>query len=155
MNARLKLNCPKGYTNDTLDFSKTYFSLFLDKNYDPTSNGIIFVTLSEKVSQTTSNYDVLGFYLTFILVIGKFLKSFIEGDDLKVVMTEMPEPEAIMNLCEGIKISRYRQDFVKEEHLYYVLIDLMRSPEILKSITKSSIRKLKEKALLEEKMKAE
>jgi hypothetical protein len=50
-----------------------------------------------------------------------------------------------------IKISRYRRDFVKEEYLFYVLIDLMRSPEIIKIITKSCIRKIKEKSEIEKK----
>ena len=57
-----------------------------------------------------------------------------------------------MDLCEGIKISRYRHDFVRymklifrEEHLYSVLIDMMRSPEILKMITKSTLQYLMDK----------
>jgi len=39
----------------------------------------------------------------------------------------------------------------REEHLYYVLIDMIRSPEILKLITKSSIRRLEERRKIEEK----
>ena len=57
----------------------------------------------------------------------------------------MPEPDKLINLCEGIKISRYQHLLAREEVLYYVLIDFMRSPEILKRLTKSSILYLKER----------
>jgi piezo-type mechanosensitive ion channel component 1/2 len=103
------------------------------------------------VSETTASYDVVGFYISFILVIGKVIRSIISGEETRIILTEMPEPESLMTLCEGIKISRYRRDFVKEEYLFYVLIDLMRSPEIIKIITKSCIRKIKEKSEIEKK----
>ena len=57
----------------------------------------------------------------------------------------MPEPEKIINLCEGIKQSRYSFELEKEEQLYYVLIEFMRSPDYLKMLTKSSLRQFKER----------
>jgi len=78
-------------------------------------------------------------------VVGSLVRSAIKGEAERIVFTEMPEPKKILNLCEGIKINRYRCEFEREEQLYYVLIDLMRSPEILKIITKSSIKFLLEK----------
>ena len=52
---------------------------------------------------------------------------------------ELPHPEKIVNLCEGIKISRYSYDFKNEEYLFTILIELMRSPDYLKLLTQSSI----------------
>ena len=51
----------------------------------------------------------------------------------------MVNPNRLFALCEGIKISRIRNDFLQEEKLYYLLIDLMRSPEIIKNMTQSSL----------------
>ena len=51
----------------------------------------------------------------------------------------MPYAEDIINLCEGILISRYSFDYDNEEKLYYILIDLMRSPDYLKILTESSM----------------
>jgi hypothetical protein len=112
---------------------------------DGLEQGIVFHTFSDKVSSTNTNYDVATFYISFILVVGRLVRGAISGEAERIVFTEMPEPMKILNLCEGIKIHRYRCEFEREEHLFYVLIDLMRSPEILKIITKSSIRVLLEK----------
>jgi hypothetical protein len=150
------LNCPKR-RNDSdipLSYSRSYFSFDIAKTLPNSSDyneesdtGIMFVTFSEKISETTSGYDVIGFYISFILVIGNLLRNLISGEETRIILTEMPEPEPLITLCEGITITRYKQDFKKEEYFYYVLIDLMRSTEIIKIITKSSLKRLKEKEL--------
>ena len=57
----------------------------------------------------------------------------------------MPDPKPLINLCAGIKISRYSFDLKKEENLYYILIEFMRSPEYLIMITKSTLDMLKKR----------
>ena len=129
-------------TKPMIDYTKSYYNLSF---FDPASlstQGLVFHTFSDKVSQTNTNYDVVTFYITFIFVAGRLIRGAISGEAERIVFTEMPEPMKILNLCEGIKISRYRCLFEREEHLYYVMIDLMRSPEMLKIITLSSIRVL-------------
>ena len=51
----------------------------------------------------------------------------------------MPHPEKLLNLCECVKISRYTYDFKKEEYLYNILIEIMRTPDFLKKLTQSNI----------------
>jgi hypothetical protein len=144
--ASLQFNCTYNETTHEVDYSTSYYTLTTKKDsLSSGEEGIIFHTFSDKISPTSARYDVLTFYITFILVIGNFIRGFISGEETKIVLTEMPEPDSLINLCEGIRISRYRFDFEREEYLYYVLIDYMRSPEILKLITKSSIKKLKER----------
>jgi len=153
----LKLNCPGLYLadnnlNTSIDYSRSYFSFAVSPDQSLSiGNGIYFVTFSDMISETTSSYDVLGFYISSIFVIGKVIRSFISGEETRIILSEMPQPENIMTLCEGVKISRYRRDFRKEEYLYYVLIDFMRSPEIIKIITKSCIKRLREKEEFEKK----
>ena len=101
--------------------------------------GIFFYILSDKVSTTTSGYSVITFYVTFILLVGNYVRNFFAGEAGKVYLTEMPECYDIIKLCEGIKIARYSYDFEQEENLYYNLIELMRNPENLKLLTKSSV----------------
>ena len=74
---------------------------------------------------------MVTFYISVIIVIGRLIRGAIYREAEKIVFTEMPEPRKILILCEGIKISRYKSDYEREQYLYYVLIDLMRSPEIL------------------------
>jgi hypothetical protein len=128
-----------------IDYTKSYFNLSIFNTPDKIERGIVFHTFSDKVSSTNTNYDVLTFYISFILVVGSLVRRAISGEAERLTFTEMPEPMKILNLCEGIKINRYRCEFEREEQLYYVLIDLMRSPEILKIITKSSIKSLLER----------
>jgi len=54
---------------------------------------------------------VLTFYITFILVIGNVLKRALSGGAERVILNEMPELQDVLNLCEGIKIYRYKHDF--------------------------------------------
>lgn len=63
----------------------------------------------------------------------------------KIVIDEMPYPDQLLNICDGIKLARYRNELVKEEELYYLLMDLFRSPEILKVMTKSSFKEIIDK----------
>jgi len=43
-------------------------------------------------------------------------------------------------LCETINVYRLKENYTKEEELYFLLIDIMRSPEQLKMITGSSLK---------------
>jgi len=91
-----------------VDYINSYFTLGYIND-----NGLEFHTFSDLISSSIASYDVLTFYLTFILVIGNFLRNGISGEAERVVLTEMPEPQDIMNLCEGIKLYRYKYDFEK------------------------------------------
>ena len=53
----------------------------------------------------------------------------------------MPRPDSLLLLCEGVLISRLENNIEREEELYYILIDIIRSPEVIKMITDSSIKK--------------
>ena len=101
--------------------------------------GIKFHVFSDKVSSTTSGQSILTLYVSFVLLVGTYVRNFFAGQPEKIILTEMPHNEEIMDLCEGIKISRYSYDFEEEEKLYYILIEIMRSPDILILLTSSSI----------------
>jgi len=61
------------------------------------------------------------------------------------MFTDLPHPEKIVQLCEGIQISRYSYNFKEEESLYTMLIELMRSPDYLKMLTESSLKELEKR----------
>ena len=62
----------------------------------------------------------------------------------------MPYCSKIIELCEGIQISRYSYDFEQEEKLYYILIEFMRSPDYLRYLTKSSVEQFNKRKKLTE-----
>ena len=76
--------------------------------------------------------------MSFVLLAGTYVRNFFSGQPTKITLTELPNPEAIINLCEGVLVSRYSFDYDQEEKLYYILIELMRSPDYLKILTESS-----------------
>jgi len=45
----------------------------------------------------------------------------------------------LIEICEGLTYYRAIKDLEKEELLLWELIDLMRSPEVLKQVTKSYV----------------
>jgi hypothetical protein len=139
----LNLKCNLTEQIPPVDYTKSYFTLRKYDQNDP-STGIVFHTFSDMVSKTSVSYNILTFYISFVIVVGRVIRGIIAGAAEKIILTEMPEPGPLINLCEGIKISRYRNDLERELHLYYVLIDFMRSPEILKKLTKSCLKHLRE-----------
>ena len=134
------------------NYLRSYFT-FETKNKKDQWEGLEFHVFNDKISETTSGYSVLTFYLTFILVAGSYVQDFLASEPEKIMFTELPHPKPIVDLCEGIKISRYSYDFRKEEELFTILIDLMRSPDLLKKLTQSSIDDFKKREEEENKNK--
>ena len=123
------------------NYLESYFTLkkVMKINGEIKEEGLKFHVFSDKVSSTISGKSILTLYISFVLVVGNYVRNFFAGQPEKIRLTEMPYPEEIVDLCEGIKLSRNSYKFKKEEKLYYMLIELMRSPEYLRYLTQSSI----------------
>ena len=132
-------------------YLESYFT-FGDAN-STEKEGLIFYIFSDKVSSTTSGYSIITFYVSFILIVGTYVRNFFAGQPSKISLTEMPYCKEIINLCEGIKVSRNSFDFEQEEKLYYILMELMRSPDYLKLLTESSVEQFNRRKELTEKEK--
>ena len=140
----LKFNCEeKNETKGDIEYYKSYFTFYRDVN--ETIKSLEFHTFSDKISEVTSGYSVITFYVTFVLLAGNYVRNFFTGAPEKIMLTELPDPRQLVNLCEGIKTCRYSFELEKEEQLYYVLIEFIRSPEYLRMITKSSVKMFKER----------
>ena len=110
--------------------------------------GIQYHVFNDKVSSSTSGYSILGFYSAFILVIGTYVSSFFNYNPEKIIIGEMPHPEKLLNLCECVKISRYTYDFKKEEYLFNILIEIMRTPDFIKKLTQSTMEQFQRRTAL-------
>lgn len=53
---------------------------------------------------------------------------------------EVPQPEVMFILIDAIEMARFQKDFLKEDILYYFMIELLRNPEDLKSLTGSMLQ---------------
>jgi len=89
----------------------------------------------------------MAFYIVVVLGVGKVVRSGLAARSEQIFIKDMPKPDSLLLICEGILISRLENNLEREEQLYFVLIDIMRSPEILKMITSSSLKKGKNQNL--------
>ena len=132
----------------------SYFNWNLFSNDDTNKNlGIEFITFSDFYSSFTFGMDVITFYVSFVVVVGRVIRSFFLGQSERIMYSEMVNPGKLFTVCEGIKISRFKKNFLQEEKLYYLLIDLMRSPEMFKNITLSSLIFIQENNIANEEIK--
>jgi len=51
-------------------------------------------------------------------------------------MIDMPDASQIVRVCEAIMLARSDEDLEEEMMLYHKLLDLVRSPEMIRMITK-------------------
>jgi len=108
-------------------------------------SGIEFITWSEQVTTVILGYTAFTLYISVVIVVGNFIKGVTRGGSTQIIISDMPEPDGLLNLCEGIIIYRLENDLKMEAELYYVLIDIFRSPEILKIITGNCLATIKKK----------
>lgn len=83
-----------------------------------------------------SNYGVIGLYVSLVLVIGRFVRMWIQGLSFKIMFVELPNPDVLLKLCLDIYMVRESGEFTLEEELFAQLIFLYRSPETLIKVTK-------------------
>ena len=105
------------------------------------SPNITFFTISEQYSPITFDFSVLTFYVSVVYVAGRLLRMLIGGSSSNLLLTDMPDPQPLIDLCEGVYIARMAGDLKKEERLYFELIDILRSPEVVKLVTGRSALK--------------
>jgi len=139
------------YTNIEKSYLESFFTFGVLGKHG--KEGLFFYILSDKISSSTSDYSVITFYITFILLVGNYVRNFFADSSEQIMFTEMPDCFDIINLCEGIKIARNSFNFEQEENLYYILMELMRSPDYLKFLTKSSVDQFNKRKKLTEKSK--
>jgi hypothetical protein len=52
----------------------------------------------------------------------------------KIYIEDAPFTHDILNICQAVYIYRFRRNYVQEEYVYQLLIDIMRSPEMIKEM---------------------
>jgi hypothetical protein len=91
-------------------------------------------------SGSSSFSTIWGFYAVLVYTVAKLFRTgFVPFTD-QIVITDAKDPTQILLLCEIIHLYRLKQMLKQEEKLFFLLIDIMRSPHIFKEITGSSIK---------------
>ena len=94
---------------------------------------------SEPVSHSSdyfSNAGVIGLYVTIVFTAGRFLRMLVTGQTIRIINDDLPNVDFPVRLCQELLKAREAGDFHSEEFLFWTLIDLYRTPTLLKEKTK-------------------
>lgn len=101
-----------------------------------------FVVFSELFTKVFESTSIIAFYANYVLLLSTIIRTVFMSTYEDILFKEMPYPDMLITVIDGIKMARYKNQLDKEEELYYLLMELLRSSEILKIITKSSVKEL-------------
>ncbi|CAD8086378.1 unnamed protein product [Paramecium primaurelia] len=124
----IQLNCT---ANDQF-----WWSIYSDYKQ---SVGIKFYIVSDKYSSALLGYSILGFYITIVYVAGKMARGIMSGGIDLIMLQDMPYPDNLLKICEAIIMARVEKDLIQEELLYFQLIDVIRSPQLMRNISGSFV----------------
>ena len=110
------------------------------------SEGVLFATFSDRflsgvVEQLgLSSYSMLALYGFIFVAVGGMVRRHFQFNLVDVMIYEIPNPDYLLRLCKGLRMLRAhrypgcRRDEVK---LFYTLIQMLRSPDILIKVTRN------------------
>lgn len=100
------------------------------------TTGLAFFVVLDNYSKNLAMFtSVVAMYTGFVLIIGNVIRGVFTGQTTKIWTTDVPKSEQIIRICEGVTAARIEGNTFREEVLYWELIDIMRSPEMIKLIT--------------------
>ncbi|XP_032592573.1 piezo-type mechanosensitive ion channel component isoform X2 [Drosophila grimshawi] len=116
-------------------YDNFYNSTLKDLPYSDCSSGIVMYTFNDKKFPSTFSFltagGIIGLYTTFVLLASRFMKSFIGGQNRKIMFEDLPYVDRVLQLCLDIYLVREALEFALEEDLFAKLLFLYRSPETL------------------------
>lgn len=100
-----------------------------------------FALFSMLVSSSfLASYNVTTFYTAVVLMVGNTIRGIFLFGPWTGFIYEITHPEVLLQLVEGVYLKRHERDLVGEEEYYRMLVEIMRSPELLKALTGSSLK---------------
>jgi hypothetical protein len=82
------------------------------------------------------------FYVVVVYAFAGIFRDLMVPKTYEIYQKDAPHPDKILSICQAVYIHRYRREYKKEESIYMLLVDIMRSPERLKELAETSIKEL-------------
>ncbi|GMF36316.1 unnamed protein product [Phytophthora lilii] len=116
-------------------------------NYCSAAYPFCIVAVSDRIVQglTTlgiSSYGLTAVYVFVVVTVGSAVKGFFRGKLFQIQYEELPDPEDVLELVEGIYIARqenYVGHLKDEVRIFETLIRVLRSPETLIKVTGTNV----------------
>lgn len=117
------------------------------ENYCSDANPFCLIVVSDNIvdglnSLGIGSYGITAVYIFVVVTIGSAVKGFFRGAYLTVQYDELPDPEDVIELIEGIYIAReenYVGHLKDEVRIFETLIRVLRSPETLVKVTGTNV----------------
>lgn len=83
-----------------------------------------------------ADIKILVLYIFLFNYIGKNMlrKAFFDRQAM-IWYTEIPEPEKLICMLDAIRYAQYEGDYLREELLFFRLVDILRNPEGVRQMT--------------------
>lgn len=107
-------------------------------------NGFGFFTFNQSVLPnffSAYSSSVLYFYVAVVYVIAVVFRYAFVPYTWQVFVVNAPFTEDLLSICQCIYTYRVQGNLKNEEELFFILIDILRTPETIKSLSGSSLKK--------------
>lgn len=113
-----------------------------DLNSSKTKWERLHFTLFSMLAPTSfiAQYSPMTWYAVLVYGLGATFRGITIFATNTAFNYEMTSTDAIMKLIEGVYLKRHEEDLVGEEEYYRMVQEIMRSPELLKALTGTSLR---------------
>ena len=92
------------------------------------------------MSSFLADYSPLAFYLTVTLAFSSVFSSIFRVWTYQGRVVEIAKPRAIIKLIECVHLHRHEENLKAEEECYYLLVEIVRSPELVRAMSGSRVR---------------
>lgn len=101
-----------------------------------------FIFNGQKLPNALAAYatSLIAFYVGVVYLFSNIFRSAMVPKTAEIFIVDAPYTEETLNVCQAVYIYRFRRDYVQEEYVYFLLIDIFRSPEMIKKLCGSSIK---------------
>jgi len=127
------------------DGGKEWWELYANHTGTGSPSNLEIITFSDEVIPPTltfiTNYGVVGLYVSVVLVVGRFLRSFVSMLPSRIPHENMPQVTTLRNLCAMIYRARSSQppNLALEEELFLLLMAIYTSTEAMAAWSKTTI----------------
>ncbi len=104
------------------------------------SKGFSMFVFSRKILPSYFSLPIITFYISIVYVIAQVFRSGLVPKTANSIILDAPFPDDLLLLCEAIQVLRIKKRYKEEEQLYYLLVEVLRSPEVLREICGTSLK---------------
>lgn len=87
-----------------------------------------------------AEFDPTTFYLTVSLALAPILITALRWQTYMGFLNEIARPRGVIKLLEAVHLHRHEENLPAEEETYYLVVEIIRSPELLRAMSGSRIR---------------